>query len=711
MKKIFTVFLAVVAVVFGTQALLAAVGDYKNNLLKIEITKLDENNYDIGLYTQKIYNEPVKIIKKTDTVYYFLLPETSNSITSVTPNDAIKNVLIKSYPYAGQDMENSYTKVAIITSKPVNLSTSLRTLDTSISPRLDPIRLARLDKVFERYSDRLAENNIPTPLAEFRKEPVVAKKPEPKKEAAEEKIASSTPVKKVQKPTAKAPVEKPVQIASKPKTQTTVNKQPAQTIQKAIQAITKPVIASKPAAKKPAVTAKAKTSQPKPVTVTSKPVQVETKKVQKQTVAMKPVQKVQPKPVSITSKPVQVETKKELPKQTVNNKTKQTALNSSQTETKLQEANNEAIKPAQKEDTNKKQVEEFEKQLATTEPIDAEFGKKVPVDNVEDAENNKNIEAEVVEPIQNIPQENIPAKNSNNGFMGLFGIFAILLVLYIFAKKHTANKKKLILEATSLKNSVNDTEEIKEFLKKRTAIKKEAEEPIQEPIQESVEEVQIQKAEAQTIQPEIQNQNTETSNNYIEEKPATSAASNAASAEDERIQAFNAYMENVQETPSNKEDAKTQTISDFTEDDAVIAQLYTPIESLSGGYASYIEENEIQPQEQLLQPYEAVEPAETNINGTKQENDDVATIVSSSKLTETRGLYLAKFEGATSLVGYIQDDIYVLYNFGDVNVQDTKIESSLAQENDTDSIYIVKTGGKKLMVKSTPYDMSLEMVM
>ena len=156
MRKIFTVLVAVFAIIFGTQGLFAASGDYKNNLLKIEITKLDENSYDIGLYTQKVYNEPVKIIKKTDTVYYFLLPETSNSITSVTPNDAIKNVLIKSYPYAGQDMENSYTKVAIITSKPVNLSTSLRTLDTSISPRLDPIRLAKLDKVFERYSDRLA---------------------------------------------------------------------------------------------------------------------------------------------------------------------------------------------------------------------------------------------------------------------------------------------------------------------------------------------------------------------------------------------------------------------------------------------------------------------------------------------------------------------------------------------------------------------------
>lgn len=151
-----------------------------------------------------------------------------------------------------------------------------------------------------------------------------------------------------------------------------------------------------------------------------------------------------------------------------------------------------------------------------------------------------------------------------------------------------------------------------------------------------------------------------------------------------------------------EEETTLQSLSDITEDDAVIAQLYTPIENISGGFASYAEENEIQPITADEQEPVQIEPVQ---------DEDVATIVSTSKLTETRGLYLAKFEGATSLVGYIQDDIYVLYNFGDINVQDTKIESSLAQENDTDSIYIVKTGGKKLMVKSTPYDMSLEMVM
>lgn len=701
MRKIFTVLFAIFALLFTTQSLFAAVGDYKNNLLKIEITKLDEDSYDIGLYTQKVYNEPVKIIKKTDTVYYFLLPETSNSITSVTPNDAVKNVLIKSYPYAGQDMENSYTKVAIITSKPVNLSTSLRTLDTSISPRLDPIRLARLDKVFERYSDRLAENNIPTPLSEFRKQTVVAQRPNLESNVSvkekEEKIASSKtpaakpaqtvqkpkpaaqttakktqPVKQAVKKPAQTTVKKPVVVAQKPKTQTvvkkqqqvqTVKKQPTQTTKVAVN---KPAVAAKPAA-----------------------------------VAVKQVQKPQTKPLATT--PVQKTVQKqEQPKIAYSKETAPSAVQTHQAQTKPQPVDNKTIKLAQKQAEERKQVEEFEKQLATTEPIDAEFGKKVPVENLDE---NKDIKAEIVEPIQNIPQKNMPQKsapasNSNNNTYVLLGLFVVLFALYVLAKKNSSIKQKQALETVNKQNKAKTADDIKEFLKQRTAIKKQAEELLEketdtEEIANVQPAMQPQQIEPAAVAPQMYVQNQ--AEQYYYEEPAA-----VADSESEKIEAFNAYMDNISEDIPSTFEAETtlQAISDITEDDAVIAQLYTPIENVSGSYATYTQENEVQP---IVQQGTYVESANNN--------DDVATIVSSSKLTETRGLYLAKFEGATSLVGYIQDDIYVLYNFGDVNVQDTRIESSLAQENDTDSIYIVKTGGKKLMVKSTPYDMSLEMVM
>ena len=411
------------------------------------------------------------------------------------------------------------------------------------------------------------------------------------------------------------------------------------------------------------------------------------------TTAQKPVQKIQTKPVQVSVKQAPIEVKKqEQPKIAYNKETKpvNVQVQTPKAETRPQPLDNEPVKISEEKSENKKQVEEFEKQLATTEPIDAEFGKKVPVENIEE---NKDIKAEVVEPIQNAPAPNIPVKNQNNSTYLLFGLFAVLFVLYVFAKKDTLNKKKLALEAASKQNAAKGADDIKEFLKKRTAIKKQAE---TETIQEQ--------EEVQKIQPTVQEQEETIAAYNVQEEPKVEPTVTVMTDEDDRIQAFNAYMENVQENSATFEEETTlQSLSDITEDDAVIAQLYTPIENVSGSYASYSEISELQPLENNVEP----------IQQTEEEiaDDEVATIVSTSKLTETRGLYLAKFEGATSLVGYIQDDIYVLYNFGDVNVQDTTIESSLAQENDTDSIYIVKTGGKKLMVKSTPYDMSLEMVM
>ena len=50
--------------------------DYKNNLLKVDVVKANDGSYKVDLFTQKPYNEPIKVIKKSDTNYYILLPET-----------------------------------------------------------------------------------------------------------------------------------------------------------------------------------------------------------------------------------------------------------------------------------------------------------------------------------------------------------------------------------------------------------------------------------------------------------------------------------------------------------------------------------------------------------------------------------------------------------------------------------------------------------
>lgn len=134
-------------VVFGSCAF-SIESDFKNSLLKVDLVKCGSNDYNVKLYTQKPYSEPVKIIKKTNTSYYMLLPETFHSVGSVSPVGDIKNVEVKLFPYAGQDLNNGYTKITIYTTKPVNISPKISTASGSVAPSIDTKKLAQLDSAF-----------------------------------------------------------------------------------------------------------------------------------------------------------------------------------------------------------------------------------------------------------------------------------------------------------------------------------------------------------------------------------------------------------------------------------------------------------------------------------------------------------------------------------------------------------------------------------
>ena len=134
-------------VTFGTCAF-SIESDFKNSLLKVDLVKYGSNDYNVKLYTQKPYSEPVKVIKKTNTSYYMLLPETFHSVGSVSPVGDIKNVEVKLFPYAGQDLNNGYTKITIYTTKPVNISPKISTASGSVAPSVDTKKLAQLDSAF-----------------------------------------------------------------------------------------------------------------------------------------------------------------------------------------------------------------------------------------------------------------------------------------------------------------------------------------------------------------------------------------------------------------------------------------------------------------------------------------------------------------------------------------------------------------------------------
>lgn len=659
MKKIFAVLLFVAMSFLATGIISAKEGAYKNSLLKIELTKLDDNNYDIGLYTQKIYNEPVKVVRKSDTVYYLLLPETNHAITSVNPLGAINNVVVKTYPYAGQDVDNGYTKVAILTSKPLNLSTSLRTLDTSVSPKLDPARLARLDEVFERYSKRLIANNIPSPLNDFTK---TASNDRPSLQSnvnvknnviAHNTVNSFTDY---QDKNNKAQAEKK-RVEQKPVT-ASIKSKPV--TQKAAPSV-------KPAAQKTV-------TPPKQQTVVQKILPVlPQKKEEVQKLAKAPEKPLMPekapsKNVVVTPEP--------------HNKVQSSDI---------------------------KTMDKIKDQIKELEPIDIEFKSEQPTDTAKD----NNQETKVQEPLPQTKEALEPSSAQSKGpdkNVLYICLASFVLLLGAYSLIRISKKKKLAADIAEMQRTKAD---VKDIL--RSAGKKENAEAVQEDSSfGAIEPFTIEDSkpnEYEQIQPEI----------VDTVEPQDEIAYETESLENENEQTFDEF---VKEEKEEEEDSFTKQ-EDYgfdmdnnidgtlltEEEDEALKQLSTPIDeaAIEENAASDIDYYSLY-SEETKEESASYKPSYQTETEPVEEDEDSATILSSSKLTETRGLYLARFEGATSLVGYIQDDIYVLYNFSD-DVVETNIESHLAEENDTESLYIVKTGGKKLMVKSSPYDMKLEMVM
>ena len=110
-----------------------AVETFQNNLLKIDLYHSSLGGVKVTLYTNKPYNESVSINKKNDFEYVILMPETANSLTAKptlkTVSDIIKNIDVKTQQYENQ--VKGYTKITILTTKPIEITPQVQTLNVS----------------------------------------------------------------------------------------------------------------------------------------------------------------------------------------------------------------------------------------------------------------------------------------------------------------------------------------------------------------------------------------------------------------------------------------------------------------------------------------------------------------------------------------------------------------------------------------------------
>ena len=170
-------FYSVLALFLALNTALAIDNEYKNSLTKIELSKKDDNSYNIDLFTQKKYSEPVKVIKKSDLSYYILLPETKNSSVSVSGVADVKNVSTNSYFYAGQN-KNGYTKININTTKPVNFNVNVKSLSSSKTQQKQTLKQPQQlavaqNKAQEKTSSIQKKNSTSSPSL---KKPIETKK-------------------------------------------------------------------------------------------------------------------------------------------------------------------------------------------------------------------------------------------------------------------------------------------------------------------------------------------------------------------------------------------------------------------------------------------------------------------------------------------------------------------------------------------------------
>jgi len=103
-----------------------AADEFKNSVVNMKIDK-DGNNIKVTVVTDKPYTTPIIVNPKENNNYTILLPETKNMMKNNPAIDKVSDTVngfsIKTQPY-GSSCYKGYTKIVISTSKPTNISTS-----------------------------------------------------------------------------------------------------------------------------------------------------------------------------------------------------------------------------------------------------------------------------------------------------------------------------------------------------------------------------------------------------------------------------------------------------------------------------------------------------------------------------------------------------------------------------------------------------------
>lgn len=109
---------------FATVPVSGSLANSGNNLVQLDLKRTSNNAVNVTLFTSNGYNDNVMVRKKSDNKYVILIPKVQSSGYSASSlngvRDLVSNVDVKTV----NDTNGGYTKVTLITTKPLDIKTS-----------------------------------------------------------------------------------------------------------------------------------------------------------------------------------------------------------------------------------------------------------------------------------------------------------------------------------------------------------------------------------------------------------------------------------------------------------------------------------------------------------------------------------------------------------------------------------------------------------
>lgn len=181
-----------IAIILGLSFVPVTFADSANNLVQLDLKRASNDAVNVTLFTTNNYNDNVMVRKKSDNKYVILIPKVQSSGFSASNlsgvRDLVSNVDVKTV----NDTSGGYTKVTLITTKPLDIKTSSRKSAPVTQEQKDyQTLIAQANAV----KNNVTKHDAPPKLREQKTEITVNKAPADKKikQAEPKKVETRKP--------------------------------------------------------------------------------------------------------------------------------------------------------------------------------------------------------------------------------------------------------------------------------------------------------------------------------------------------------------------------------------------------------------------------------------------------------------------------------------------------------------------------------------